>query len=38
VLTIECLVTSAGWKAELGLADMCEDSWRWISGNPNGFN
>jgi len=27
-----------GWKAELGLADMCEDSWRWISENPNGFN
>ena len=27
-----------GWKAELGLADMCEDSWRWISNNPNGFN
>jgi len=27
-----------GWKAELGLADMCEDSWRWISGNPDGFN
>ena len=20
-----------GWKAELGLAEMCEDSWRWIS-------
>jgi len=27
-----------GWKAELGLADMCEDSWRWISSNPNGYN
>jgi len=27
-----------GWKAELGLVDMCEDSWRWISNNPNGFN
>merc|ERR1719331_1232619 len=24
-----------GWKAELGLTDMCEDSWRWISNNPN---
>ena len=27
-----------GWKAELGLTDMCEDSWRWISNNPNGFD
>ena len=27
-----------GWKAELGLTDMCEDSWRWISNNPDGFN
>ena len=27
-----------GWVAELGLEDMCADSWRWISNNPNGFN
>ena len=27
-----------GWKVELGLTDMCEDSWRWISNNPDGFN
>ena len=26
-----------GWKAELGLAKMCEDSWRWISNNPAGY-
>ncbi len=26
-----------GWKAERGLFEMCEDSWRWQSGNPNGF-
>jgi len=26
-----------GWKAELGLDDMCADSWRWISSNPHGF-
>jgi len=26
-----------GWKAELGLERMCEDSWRWISNNPQGF-
>ena len=27
-----------GWRAELGLDEMCEDSWRWISNNPNGFD
>lgn len=26
-----------GWKAELGMKQMCEDSWRWISNNPDGF-
>ena len=26
-----------GWKAELGLDRMCEDSWRWQSQNPNGY-
>jgi len=26
-----------GWKAELGLEEMCVDSWRWQSHNPNGF-
>ncbi len=26
-----------GWRAEKTLADMCRDSWRWQSGNPNGF-
>lgn len=25
------------WKAERGLDKMCEDSWRWQSGNPNGY-
>ena len=27
-----------GWKAERGLLEMCEDSWRWQSNNPNGFD
>jgi UDP-glucose 4-epimerase len=27
-----------GWKAERGLEEMCEDSWRWQSQNPNGYN
>ena len=26
------------WKAKLGLHDMCSDSWRWQSKNPNGYN
>ena len=27
-----------GWEAKLGLNDMCSDSWRWQSNNPNGYN
>ena len=26
-----------GWKAERGLDEMCEDTWRWQSQNPNGY-
>ncbi|MCI9448683.1 MAG: UDP-glucose 4-epimerase GalE [Clostridiales bacterium] len=26
-----------GWKAENNIKDMCADSWRWQSMNPNGF-
>ena len=26
-----------GWKAEHTLADMCRDSWRWQSTNPEGY-
>ena len=26
-----------GWKTERGLDEMCEDSWRWQSQNPNGY-
>jgi len=25
------------WEATRGIAEMCEDSWRWQSNNPNGF-
>ncbi len=25
------------WKAERGIEEMCEDSWRWQSQNPNGY-
>lgn len=27
-----------GWTAEKNLQDMCEDSWRWQSRNPNGYS
>ena len=27
-----------GWEAEYGIDEMCEDSWRWQSMNPNGYN
>lgn len=26
-----------GWEAVRGLDEMCEDSWRWQSNNPNGY-
>lgn len=26
-----------GWKASRGLAEMCEDSWRWQSNNLDGY-
>ena len=27
-----------GWKAQYGIDEMCADSWRWQSMNPNGYN
>jgi UDP-glucose 4-epimerase len=27
-----------GWKAERGIDAMCEDSWRWQSANPHGYD
>lgn len=27
-----------GWEVNLSLEDMCRDSWRWQSNNPNGFD
>ena len=27
-----------GWEAKYGIDEMCEDSWRWQSMNPNGYN
>lgn len=26
-----------GWTAERGIEEMCVDSWRWQSNNPNGY-
>jgi UDP-glucose 4-epimerase len=26
-----------GWKATRGLAEMCEDTWRWQAQNPEGY-
>ena len=26
-----------GWVAQYGIREMCEDSWRWQSNNPNGY-
>ena len=26
-----------GWKAALGITEMCEDTWRWQSTNPMGY-
>ena len=27
-----------GWEAQFGIKEMCEDSWRWQSQNPNGYD
>lgn len=27
-----------GWKTERGIDEMCEDTWRWQSNNPNGYD
>ena len=29
--------TELGWEAKYGIRDMCADSWRWQSNNPNGY-
>ncbi len=26
-----------GWEAQYSIKEMCEDSWRWQSSNPNGY-
>lgn len=40
----ECFADSSyakevlGWEAEKNIDDMCTDTWRWQSNNPNGYN
>jgi UDP-glucose 4-epimerase len=29
--------TDLGWTAEKGIDEMCRDSWKWQSENPNGY-
>ncbi len=29
--------TLLGWEATLSITDMCQDTWRWQSSNPNGY-
>lgn len=29
--------TLLGWKAQRGIEEMCEDTWRWQKNNPNGY-
>ncbi len=33
----EKALSELGWQAERGLDDMMVDTWRWQSGNPNGY-
>jgi len=32
-----CAHQELGWRAEKGLAAMCEDAWRWQQQNPEGY-
>ena len=37
LLTTQLAERELGWRAELSLERMCEDSWRWAQQNPNGY-
>mmetsp|Transcript_1242 Transcript_1242/g.1816 ORF Transcript_1242/g.1816 Transcript_1242/m.1816 type:complete len:382 (+) Transcript_1242:144-1289(+) len=32
-----CAKSFLGWKAILGIKEMCEDTWKWQSNNPVGY-
>ena len=34
----EKALTELNWQAERGLVEMMQDTWRWQSNNPNGYN
>ena len=42
IATCYCDPTKAknelGWIAQYGIEEMCADSWRWQSQNPDGYN
>ena len=27
-----------GWKTELGVDEMCRDTYNWVKNNPNGYD
>jgi DNA-binding FadR family transcriptional regulator len=35
--TVKKALDELGWKAELGIEEMCASSWKWQSMNPNGY-
>ena len=36
-IPLEKIMLRGGWKAEYELDEMCEDTWRWQSQNPDGY-
>lgn len=32
-----CALEFLKWKAQLGVEEMCADTWKWQSSNPNGY-
>jgi len=36
--SIKLAESELGWKAELGLKEMCRDSWHWATSNPRGYD
>ena len=38
VATCQLAKEELGWEAKMGLHEMCVDTWRWQSNNPQGFS
>lgn len=32
-----CAERELGWKASLGIEDICRDAWNWQQKNPRGY-